>query len=330
MTILKSARMTVAALLGTAMLAGPAFAQTTIRLAHHLPESSEQHVAALRLKELVEERSGGELQMEILPGGQLGGQREIIEGVQLGTIEMGFGESGLYSNYVPAFGILTLPYLYTGPEHWAAVVDGDIGQTMASQLEDATGLVIANWMLSGYRDTYTTDRVIETPADFADLKIRVPESPVFIETFKALSAQPTPIPAPEIYTALQSNVVQAMEGTPEAGFTQRIYEVTKHLNKTRHILFDGSFVTSRMFLDGLSEENQKILLESAAQVADEQREAHLGREKDWFTKLAETGIEIHEVDPEPFREALTPLQDTFAEKAGATDALAQIRELGGE
>ncbi|UOM33252.1 TRAP transporter substrate-binding protein [Acuticoccus sp. I52.16.1] len=330
MTFMTSARLTVAALLGTAMLAGPAAAQTTIRLAHHLQENSEQHLAATRLKELVEERSNGELKMEILPAGQLGGQREIIEGVQFGTIEMGFGESGLYANYVPGFGILTLPYLYTGPEHWEAVVTGEIGQTMVDQLEEATGLVLTNWMLSGYRDTYTTDRVIETPADFEGLKIRVPESPVFIETFAALGAEPTPIPFTELYTALQSGVVAAMEGTPESGMTQRMYEVTKHLNKTRHILFDGSFVTSRMFLDSLSEENQKILMDAAAEVARMQIDEQAAREADWFEKLAETGIEIHDVDPAPFREVLTPVQDAFAEDAGATDALAQIRELGAQ
>ncbi|WP_108258898.1 TRAP transporter substrate-binding protein [Mangrovicoccus ximenensis] len=315
--------------LATALLLGStALADTTIRFAHHLPTTSEQHMAAERFGALVAERSGGSLTVEIMPAGQMGGQREVIESVQIGTLDMGYGESGLYANYVPAFGILTLPYLYDSPEHWRRVVLGETGEGLGQELEAATGLVVMNWIESGYRDTYTTDREIRAPADFEGMKIRVPESPVFVETFAALGAQPTPIPSPEIYTAMQTGVVAAMEGTPEVGYIQRIYEVAGHLNKTRHIFFDGSFVTSRMFLDGLSEEERTIVMEAAAEVAETQRNERAGREDDWFAKLAEEGLEIHEVDPAPFREVLAPLQDTFAQRAGAEDLLQAIRDAG--
>ncbi len=320
----------IATLLGGTMLAGMSHAQTTIRLAHHLPESSEQHTAAERFAEMVEERSGGDLVVEVLPGGQMGGQREIIESVQLGTLEMGYGEAGLYSNYVPAYGVLTLPYIYDDPAHWREVVDGEIGNGLNAQLEEATGLVVLNWIQAGYRDTYTVDRVIEEPSDFEGLRIRVPESPVFVQTFETLGAQPTPIPFPEVYTALQTGVVGAMEGTPEAAYTNNFYEVANHYNKTRHIFFDGSFVTSRGFLDGLSDENRQIVEEAAIEVAQMQRDEWEGLQENWDQQLADAGIEIHEVDLGPFREALTGLQDQFAEEAGATDILEQIRELGGE
>lgn len=315
----------VVALSTALIVSSGAHAKTIIHFAHHLPDTSEQHLAATRMAELVKERSHGDLEMQVLPGGMVGGQREIIEGVQLGTLEMGYGESGLYANYVPAFGILTLPYLYTGPAHWAKVVDGEIGARLTKELEEKTGLVVINWIQAGYRDTYSVETDIHTPEDFAGLKIRVPESPVFVETFSALKAEPTPIPSPEIYTAMQTGVVSAMEGTPEVGYIQRMYEVAKHLNKTRHILFDGSFVTSRAFLDGLSDENRKIVLDAAREVATMQRKETGDREEQWFKKLAEAGMEIHDVDPEPFRAVLTPLQDRFAEKAGATDLLADIR-----
>ena len=316
--------------LGSTILAGPAVAQTTLRLAHHLPETSQQHVAATRFADMVEERSEGEITVEVLPGGQMGGQREIIESVQIGTLEMGYGESGLYSNYVPAFGLLMLPYLYDDPGHWRDVVTGEIGDDLNQRLEEATGLVVLNWIQGGYRDTYTTDRVIKTPDDFQGLAIRVPESPVFVETFRALGAQPTPIPSPEIYTAMQTGVVQAMEGTPEVGYIQRIYEVANHLNKTRHIFFDGSFVTSRQFLDSLSEENRKIVTEAALEVAEMQRQEWAGLDEEWFAKLEEGGIQIHEVDQAPFRDALTDFQDRFAEQNDATDILERIRAAGGQ
>ena len=307
-------------------IALPAVAETTIRVAHHLPENSEQHEAAARFADLVEERSGGSLKVEVLPAGQMGGQREIIESVQLGTVDMGYGESGLYANYIPAFGVLTLPYLYDGPEHWRAVVLGDIGQGLTDRLEAETGLVVMNWIQAGYRDTYTVDRVIQSPADFEGLKIRVPESPVFVETFAELGAQPTPIPSPEIYTAMQTGVVSAMEGTPEVGYIQRIYEVARHLSKTRHILFDGSFVTSQSFLESLSEEERQIVTDAWLEVAQLQRDEWADRQDEWFAKLEAGGIQIHEVDQQPFREALSGLQDRFAEAAGAADIVGAIRD----
>ena len=319
-----------AGLAAVAAMASQASAQTTIRLAHHLPETSEQHIAATRFAELVDERSNGELKVVVVPAGQMGGQREIIESVQMGTLEMGYGESGLYANYVPAFGVLTLPYLYNGREHWTDVVTGDIGTGLSEELEQATGLVVMNWILAGYRDTYSKGKVLDTPAAFDGVKIRVPESPVFIETFRALNAQPTPIPSPEIYTALQTGVVSAMEGTPEVGYIQKMYEVADNLNMTRHILFDGSFVTSRSFLESLPEDQREILLTAAEEVAALQRQESPEREAAWFEKLAETGITINEFDLAPFREALVPVQDSFAEKAKATDVVAAIRAAGGE
>jgi tripartite ATP-independent transporter DctP family solute receptor len=313
-----------AALLASTMLVAPAHAQQTIRLAHHLPTNSEQHVAAERFAEIVAERSNGALVVQILPGGQMGGQRELIEAVQLGTLEMAYGESGLYANFVPAFGILTLPYLYQDPTHWANVVTGDIGNGLVEELAQAADLRVLNWIQAGYRDTYTTTGPMLTPADFQGLRIRVPESPVFVETFAALGAQPTPIPGPEIYTALQAGVVAGMEGTPEFAFGQRVHEVAGYLSMTRHIFFDGSFVTSDSFLNGLSDENRTIVTEAAQEVAAMQRDEWAAGEEGWLTQLRDAGISIHEVDQEPFREALAPLRNTFAERAGAMDTLQAI------
>lgn len=312
------------ALLGSAAFIGPVSAQQTIRLAHHLPTDSEQHIAAERFAEIVQDRSEGALTVQILPAGQMGGQRELIESVQLGTLEMAYGESGLYANYVPAFGILTLPYLYQDPAHWATVVTGDIGTELAEELAASADLRVLNWIQAGYRDTYTTEAPMLSPADFQGLRIRVPESPVFVETFAALGAQPTPIPGPEIYTAMQAGVVSAMEGTPEFAYGQRIYEVAGHLSMTRHIFFDGSFVTSDTFLNGLSDEHRTIITEAAEEVAALQRDEWADRESGWLDLMREGGIEVHEVDQEPFREALAPLRDLFAERAGAADTLQAI------
>lgn len=302
-------------------------ADQKLRLAHHIPVESEQHLAAERFAQRVDELTNGSLEIEILPSGQMGGQREIIESVQLGTLEMGYGESGLYANYVPEYGILTLPYLYSSPENWAAVVDGEIGNELNEKLEQASGLKVLNWILAGYRDTYVNGRVINTPEDFKGLKIRVPESPVFIQTFSTLGAQPTPIPSAEIYTALQTGVVDAMEGTPELAYTFKLFEVAENLSMTRHILFDGSFVINSGVFNGLSETEQNAITTAAKEAATQQRDERAAREQGWLDQLAESGINVNQVDGQAFTDVLIPLQDSFAEKANAVETLKKIREL---
>jgi len=301
--------------------------ERTLRFAHHLPTGSEQHIAAERFAEQVSDLTEGAVTVEILPAGQMGGQREIIESVQFGTLDMGYGESGLYANNVPAFGILSLPYLYASEDHWASVVDGEIGAELADQLASTANIKVLNWILAGYRDTYIKDKPINVPGDFDDVKIRVPESPVFIQTFAALGAQPTPVPGPEMYTALQTGLVDAMEGTPEVGVTYRIYEVTDYASKTRHILFDGSLAINNDLFNSLPEDQQEAILTAAASVAEQQRAERAERENGWFDQLEELGMTINEVDTAPFQDVLAPVQDSFAEAAGATDLLERIRAL---
>lgn len=302
-----------------------AFADTTIRLAHHVATNSYQHRAALKFKELAEEYSGGSITVEVLPSAQMGGQREIIESVSLGTLEMGYGESGLYSNYVPEFGVLALPYLYRDLDHFEAVMTGEVGEELASRLADQAGMRIVNWINGGYRHTFLRETPIETPADFEGIKIRVPEAPVFIQTFATLGASPTPIPAPEIYTSLQTGVVDAMEGSPETGVTFKIFEVTDYLSLTRHILLDGSFVINQAFLDGLSEEERDAVLRAADEAGDAQRAGWNEVNEKWLAELRELGMTINEVDIAPFQKALASMQDEFAARAGATELLEKIR-----
>ncbi|MCF3935260.1 TRAP transporter substrate-binding protein [Acuticoccus sp. M5D2P5] len=303
----------------------PAAAQTTIRVAHHVMTDSDQHRAALRFKELVEDYSDGAITVDVLPSGQMGGQREIIESVSLGTLEMGYGESGLYSNYAPQFGILALPYLYRDLDHFEAVMTGPVGETLSDMLSDAYGIRVVNWINGGYRHTFLRTKPIETPDDFAGVKIRVPESLVFVKTFTTLGANPTPIPAPEIYTSMQTGVVDAMEGSPETGFTYKIFEVADYLSLTKHILLDGSFVINQAFLDGLSEADREAVLRAAKEAGDEQRAQWTERNQSWLDKLAEVGLTINDVDTAPFQEKLAPFQDEFAASAGATELLEEIR-----
>ncbi|MDV3253768.1 TRAP transporter substrate-binding protein [Devosia sp. BK] len=301
-------------------------APKAIRLAHHLQLESEQHIAAEAFATKVNDYSDGALEVTVLPAGQMGGQREIVESISLGLLEMGYGESGIYSSYVSQFGILALPYMYKDFDQWQRVVDGPVGQDLAAKLQAAGNIKIVNTLMAGYRSTFLRTRPIKTPEDFDGVKIRLPEAPAFVKTFAALGASPTPIPAPEMYSALQTGVVDAMEGSLETGFTYKIYEVCKYLSLTRHILNDGSFIINNDFLNGLTVEEQDAISRAGADVALEQRASHFDRTATWLKRLGEEGgITINEPNLVPFQQKLAALQEEFAAEAGATELLAQIR-----
>lgn len=297
-----------------------------IRLAHHVSAESEQQLTADDFAAKVAEYSGGSLRVTVLPAAQMGGQREIIESVSLGVLEMGYGEGGIYSAYVPQFGIIALPYLYSDFDHWQRVVDGPVGTGLAASLEQNGNIKLLNWLTGGYRNTFLRSKPVETPADFVGVKIRLPEAPVFVRTFSHLGAMPTPIPAPEMYTALQTGVVDAMEGSLEVGFTYKIYEVTSYLSMTRHILNDGSFAINADFFNGLTAEEQEALIRAGSESAVSQRAQHFERQQGWADRLtSESALVVNEPDLAPFQEALAPVQDAFAAESQATDLLAQIR-----
>jgi len=297
-----------------------------IRVAHHVSLQSEQHKAAETFARLLKQYTNGAIEVRVLPAAQAGGQREIIESVSLGTLEMGYGESGLYANYLSRFGVIALPYLYRDFGHWEKVVDGPIGAGLADQLRQAAGLSIVNWMTAGYRDTYLRTKPIRMPEDFARVKIRLPEAPLFVKTFQALGAQPTPIPAPEMYTALQTGVVDAMEGSPEVGFTFKIYEVTRYLSRTRHILLDGSFVINNKLYVGLPADHKAAIDRAAREAAATQRKEHFEREASWMDRFRkESKLEINDVNLQAFADKLTPLHNEFATAAKATDVVAAIK-----
>ncbi len=323
----RNAAVLAAGAVAAALGSGGARAQAPkrIRLAHHVTTDSDQQRAAERFRDLLKTYSGGTLEVQVLPAGQMGGQREIIESVSVGTLEMGYGESGLYANYIKRFGILALPYLYRDADHWTAVVTGPIGKELGDELVGKADIRIVNWINAGFRNTFLRTRPVKAPGDFKGVKIRIPESPVFVRTFSAFGATPTPIPAPEMYTALQTGVVDAMEGSPEVAFTFKIFEVTKYLSRTEHILLDGSFVINEGFYKGLTAEQRTALARAAEEAGALQRKEQPERDKAWFDKLAAGGMTVNEIDRKAFQDAVAPVQEAFAKEAGAEALLARIR-----
>jgi tripartite ATP-independent transporter DctP family solute receptor len=302
-------------------------APIVIRYAHHLPIETEIHETAELFGQLLAEKTNGEIKVQVVPGAQFGGQREIIEGVSFGTIEMGFGESGLYANWVPMFGVIALPFLYEDYDHWIRMANSHVAEELKEALLQATGMRIVNWIMGGYRDIYTNKRPINRPEDLKDLMIRLPEAPVFVDSFRFLGARPAPIPAPEMYTALQTGVVDAMEGTEEVGYTYKIYEVAKYLSRTRHMLLDGSSVINESFFQSLSPAHQQALLEAAREAQEVQWANHRQRQQMRFEQLKETNLIVNDVDHAAFLKAIQPFYEEFGNRVGGYHLIQAILEL---
>jgi tripartite ATP-independent transporter DctP family solute receptor len=273
-------------------------AEYTLTIATHVADESEDSRTLYWLSDRVREKSGGRLQINVSTSAALGGQREIIEAVNFGAIEMGMGECGLYSNYDRAFGIISLPFVHSSPEAFAAAVDGEVGKRLNAIMEAKTNMSILAWM-DGVRtrDIYSL-KPLNGLDDLKGLKIRTPESSVFVATFRAFGANPTPISAPEMYTALQQGVVQAMEGTTETAVTYGIYELTKTCLESHHIYNEMSIVINRNALAELPVDLRKVLVECAVEMSAYSRKLSGGSTEGYKKRMREAGIKFVAIDRE--------------------------------
>src|SRR5690606_5384645 len=191
---------------------GPALAQTEVKIGYALAPAPDSHygVAAAKWQEVVEGEADGHFVFRHFPSSGLGGEREVVEGVQLGTVEATIVSSGTLSNFVPEAGVFDIPFLFRDLAHARAVLDGPIGQEILAKFDDV-GLVALAWGEQGFRHITNNRNSIEDPADVAGLKLRTMENPVHIRAFETLGAAPTPMAWPEVISALQQGTIDGQE-----------------------------------------------------------------------------------------------------------------------
>lgn len=290
----------------------PANAKTyNFTLANHLSPTTVQNISFEEFIKDVDNKTNGQIKITLSPSATLGGQREIIEGVNLGTIEMGLGESAIYANYVPEFGVVTLPFMYGSADAFHRVFDGDIGKKLAGKLEETTNLKIISWLDGGVRDVYSKKK-LENLADLKGLKIRTPESPVFISTFQAFGANPTPIPANEMYSSIQTDVVSAMEGTGEVAYTFKIHEVADYCLETGHIYTDISLTINKQLFASLPADLQATLLECGKTLTGKERALWAEKSGAYKQKMIdEKGMKYATVDKAQAQAAVASVYTDF-------------------
>lgn len=246
----------------------------TLKIGHVEPEDRSTHKALLDFKKNVEERSKGRLKIEIYPNGSLGGDVQLTEAVATGSLDMALPSTSVLTTYSDEFGILDMPYLFKSAQSAFAAMDGDVGKTLAEKVK-AKGIDILGYTYNGPRSTTSKVKPIEKPEDLQGLKMRVMESPIFIDYYKTLGANPTPMSFTELYTGLQQGTVEAQENPPSLTFANKFYEVQKYSSIDEHVHNFLAFLINDNKFKSLSAEDQKILTEEAKKYVDEQRKMEL-------------------------------------------------------
>lgn len=272
-----------------------------LKCGHVLADGSHFDFGVDKFAELVNEKSGGTLQVEVHTDGTLGQEREMMESLQIGNLDLALVSTAPISNFYSQMSVLDMPYLFDSKAHAYAVLDGKIGQSLFDGLE-SQGMVGLTYMENGFRNVFST-KPITKPADLKGVKIRIMENQIQTATFSALNAIVTNMASGEVYTGLQQGTIDAAENAICAYYSSAYYEVCKELSLTEHFYGATALLMSKKVFASLTEEQQTILKEAAAEARDLQRADVAERETRYLDELqAEDGVTVHEdVDKDAFR-----------------------------
>ncbi len=308
--------MVVATFCLTLMEPARAQAGTEIRLAHVVNEEDSFHIAAMKFQEIVEERTNGEISISIYPNAQLGDERNLLEGMRMGTVDMGVITNGPVANFVEEIAVFELPFLFPNREAAYGILDGPIGSELLDNLErvNLKGLAYAE---RGFRNLTNSRRPVHTPDDVSGLKIRVMENPVYIDTFRALGANAVPMAWTEALTAMRQGTIDGQENPVNVIHAFKLDEQQEYLSMTRHTYAPAIFVMGQMNWQGLSPEQQEIFVEAAREASEHARRVNFEMEEEQLQELKERGMQvIEEPDLEAFRSAVHSVYDKYGDDFG--------------
>ena len=296
----------------------PALAQTEIKIGYALATDSHYGVAARKFEEVVLSETGDQFDFTHFPSSGLGGEREVIEGLQIGTVEATIVSSGTLANFVPDTGVFDIPFLFRDLDHARAVLDGPIGQDILAKF-DAVGLHGLAWGEQGFRHITNNRNPIETPADVEGLKIRTMENPVHLKAFNAMGAAPTPMAWPEVISSLQQGVIDGQENPLSVIVSVKLDEVQEYLTLSGHVYSPAMLLVSKPFWDGL-DDSQKAAFEKAAAEAVSAMRGYVDEvETTGVETLKERGMTVNALSAEEkarFQDAISAAYDDYYDTYG--------------
>lgn len=305
--LLRSAVVALALVLGSC---GFDNSQTVLKLAHTLDQQHSVHRAMLFMDKRLRELSGGSMRVDIYSGGQLGGERELIELLQIGTLAMTKVSASPMEGFVPEMKIFNIPYVFRDSDHYWKVLQSDIGRELlvAGEVARLRGL---GYYDAGSRSFYANDKPIRTPADLDGLKIRVQNSQTAIKMVNTLGGAATPVSWGELYTALQQGVVQGAENNPPSFYLSKHYEVSRYYTLDEHTYVPDMLLISTEVWKKLDSQQQAWLQQAVDESVDYQRKLWRESTRESLAAVKAAGVEVIRPDKQPFIEAVQPLHASY-------------------
>ena len=288
-----------------------------MKLASLTPASHTYNQGAAKFADLIKERSNGRILVTVYPEGQLGkGERELLEAVQQGTIDIYVGSTGPIGGFNPAIGILDIPFLFNDYEHADKVLDGPIGRQLLDDLEKAQFKALTFWE-NGFRNLTNSRRAVKVPADAKGLKIRTMENKVHMAAWSEVGANPVPMAWGEVYGALQQRIIDGQENPVAVIHSAKISEVQKHLSLTQHVYSPAVLIVSLKKWQSLPAPDQEMMLKTAREVAQYQRKLGRDMEEKQVAELSERGMTVErKIDKAAWRKAMQPVISQVAGQFG--------------
>jgi TRAP-type transport system periplasmic protein len=281
-----------------------------LKLGHVLPSSEIHAQAAEKFAAEVEKATDGKLKIEVFADGTLGKDKDLLEGLKVGTADIWLGGAGVLSGASDTAKIFTVPFMFEDQEHFEKVYSGEIGQEISDSILEESQYKVLSYWTRGAR-WLTTKNEVKTPEDLKGLKIRVPDSPVFVKSFEQLGASPTPMEFGEVFTSLQQGVIDGQENPLSLIYNSKLNEVVDYLVKTEHVREPITVVISGAAYDKLSPELQKALVDAANGEAKTFTADEVQKGDDQFLqKLKDAGMNVIEPDIAAFQKKL----DGFVDK----------------
>ncbi|HUZ17191.1 MAG TPA: TRAP transporter substrate-binding protein [Spirochaetia bacterium] len=286
-------------------------APLVLRATNTLPADHPMTQALYKLAEGVKAGTNGKVVIQVFPNSSLGGNTNMVEGVQLGTVDICNQFAGTFDKYVPEIDFLAEPFLFSSENALYKALDGNAGQILAKALQ-AKGFVPLGYFYGGARSLMNNVRPINSPADLKGLKIRTISSKITLASINAMGAIAVPMDQADVYSALQQGVLDGWENSPTTLYTLKLYEVTKYVSWTRHFMTPDLFVLSAKTWAKLSPDEQKVMMAEAKKAVDFERQAWDSSESKIIEELKTNGVKFNDVsDLQAFRDRVKPLWDAY-------------------
>lgn len=301
--------------------------QTLFRLAYVMSAGGVVHSGAEKFAEIVSEKTNGKVRMKLYPGSQLGNGRVLAEGLRLGIVDGVINGPAIVGWYAPKYGAIEAPFVFRDYSHLNKVMNGDVGDEIENLLKKRQQISMLSYWHRGPRYLTTGNKIVKTPPDLEGMKLRVPELPTYIKSWRIFGANTTPIPYSDMFMALKLGVVEGQENPLEVIYSENLHEVQNYVIETKHLLSFYIFSVGENFELKFDQSTQKIIMEALKVAREYQNKLLQDYEKKYRDMLKERGMEFINPNREAFRKlALTEFPQAF-KGIWAEDLFKRIRKV---